>query len=91
MSNILLHTLAIQVSVQSCCDFPLLRGLGFVRGKLTRNKHALCQSKYGEFKRKEDMQKDMESLHNNMKSIFPEMRLFLAMEVSETASVYQRL
>ena len=40
-----------------------------------------------EFKRKEEMQKDMESLHNNMKSIFPEMRLFLAMEASETASV----
>jgi len=35
-----------------------------------------------EFKSKEDMQKDMESLHNNMKSIFPEMRLFLAMEAS---------
>ena len=38
-----------------------------------------------EFKRKEDMQKDMESLHNNMKSIFPEMRLFIAMEASETS------
>ena len=40
-----------------------------------------------EFKRKEDMQKDMESLHNNMKSIFPEMRLFIAMEASETSNV----
>jgi len=40
-----------------------------------------------EFKSKEDMRKDMETLHNNINSIFPEMRLFIAMEASETSNV----
>ena len=40
-----------------------------------------------EFKSKENMRKDMETLNNNIKSIFPEMRLFIAMEASETSNV----
>ena len=40
-----------------------------------------------EFKSKEDMKKDMDDLQNNMKSMFPEMRLFIGMEASETTNV----
>ena len=40
-----------------------------------------------EFKSKEDMQRDMGELQNNMKSLFPEMRLFISMEASETSNV----
>ena len=40
-----------------------------------------------EFKSKEDMQRDMDQLQNNMKSLFPEMRLFISKEASETSNV----
>ena len=40
-----------------------------------------------EFKSKEDMKKDMDELQNGMKSMFPEMRLFIGMEASETTNV----
>ena len=40
-----------------------------------------------EFKSKKDMQRDMDELQNNMKSLFPEMRLFIPMEASETSNV----
>ena len=40
-----------------------------------------------EFKSKEDMHKDIDTLQNNMKSLFPEMRLFISMEASETSNV----
>ena len=40
-----------------------------------------------EFKSKEDMQRDMDELQNNMKYMFPEMRLFIGMEASETTNV----
>ena len=40
-----------------------------------------------EFKSNEDMRRDMDKLQNSMKSIFPEMRLFISMEASETSNV----
>ena len=40
-----------------------------------------------EFKSNEDMRKDMDTLQNYMKSLFPEMRLFISMEASETSNV----
>ena len=40
-----------------------------------------------EFKSKEDMKKDMDELQKGLKSMFPEMRLFIGMEASETTNV----
>ena len=40
-----------------------------------------------EFKSNEDMRKDMDTLQNYMKSLLPEMRLFISMEASETSNV----
>ena len=40
-----------------------------------------------EFKSKEDMKKDMDELQNGMNFMFPEMRLFIGMEASETTNV----
>ena len=40
-----------------------------------------------DFKSNEDMLKDMDTLQSNMKSLFPEIRLFISMEASETSNV----
>ena len=40
-----------------------------------------------DFKSKEDIQKDMDKLQNSMESMFPEIRVFIAMEASETKNV----
>ena len=40
-----------------------------------------------DFKSKEDMQKDKDKLQNSMKSMFPEIRVFFAMEASKTKNV----
>ena len=40
-----------------------------------------------EFASSEDMHKGMETLHSNMKSIFPGIRLFIAMQASQTTNV----
>ena len=40
-----------------------------------------------ELKSHEDTRKDMDTLKNNMKSLFPEMCLFISMEVSEISNI----